>query len=64
VVEIKPGVREALGMLHADLEASGLGRYQFHLVDTGGINVTVRYNGDKVYAAALPDGSFDVSNER
>jgi hypothetical protein len=59
VVEINPGVREALGMLHADLEASELGPYQFHLVDTGGT-----HSGDRVYAAALPDGSFDVSSAR
>jgi hypothetical protein len=59
VVEINPGVREALGMLHADLEASELGPYQFHLVDTGGT-----HSGDGVYAAALPDGSFDVSSAR
>ena len=59
MAEIKPGVREAFGMLHADLEASGLGAYQFHLVDTGST-----HSGDRLFAAALPDGSYDGHSGR
>jgi hypothetical protein len=59
VVEVKAGVREALGMLHADLKASGPRRLPVHLVDTGGT-----HSGARVFAAALPDGSFDVSSGR